>query len=253
LAICLAGWFNDNRTYQDDSGVHPIPNNFTYPGQAQLDSLLALIAHLRAKYQIIVDHVRGHRELLGNSTQCPGLNLDPAQIRARLNEVNPPPPPDPQPLPGEHVVLVSNTGDYLNAALSYIWKFQPDVSFAPQVGFGKWKYVTAVGSIGADLLAEYRQRGAVVVDHFSGPAETILKQLDELIAQNRRFRPAQPEPTPGQPTEYIVQAGDTLSKIAKQFYGNGNLWPVIFEANRDTLPDPSRLKVGQKLIIPAKP
>ena len=31
-----------------------------------------------------------------------------------------------------------------------------------------------------------------------------------------------------------VQAGDSLSVIAKRHYGDGNLWPRIFEANRDT-------------------
>jgi nucleoid-associated protein YgaU len=217
-----------------------------------MDSLLGLIAVLREKYQIIVEHVRGHRELTGNSTQCPGINLDPAQIRAKLSEVTPPTPVDPQPKPGEHVVLVSDTDAYLNAALSYIWKFQPDVSFAPQAGLGKWRYVTAVGAIDADLLAEYRRRGAVVVDHFTGSPEVILQALDDLIAQNRRFRPTETEPEPGQPVTYTVQSGDTLSKIAKQFYGSTNLWPVIYEANRDILPDQNHLKPGQTLKIPPK-
>ena len=49
---------------------------------------------------------------------------------------------------------------------------------------------------------------------------------------------------------YTVQRGDTLSKIAKQFYGNANAYMKIFEANRDQLDDPNKIQVGQELVIP---
>jgi nucleoid-associated protein YgaU len=47
-----------------------------------------------------------------------------------------------------------------------------------------------------------------------------------------------------------VKKGDTLSKIAKQYYGDASLYMKIFEANRDILNDPNLIKVGQKLRIP---
>jgi nucleoid-associated protein YgaU len=47
-----------------------------------------------------------------------------------------------------------------------------------------------------------------------------------------------------------VAAGDSLSKIAKQFYGNANDYMKIFEANKDKLTDPNTIKVGQQLVIP---
>ena len=50
---------------------------------------------------------------------------------------------------------------------------------------------------------------------------------------------------------YTVQAGDSLSKISKQFYGNVNEYMRIFEANRDQLDDPNKIQPGQKLVIPA--
>lgn len=50
---------------------------------------------------------------------------------------------------------------------------------------------------------------------------------------------------------YKVQAGDTLSKIAKQFYGNANDYNRIFDANRDKLDNPDKIQVGQELIIPS--
>ena len=47
-----------------------------------------------------------------------------------------------------------------------------------------------------------------------------------------------------------VQKGETLWKIAEQYYGDGNLYPKIFDANRDILKDPNRINIGQKLRIP---
>jgi nucleoid-associated protein YgaU len=49
---------------------------------------------------------------------------------------------------------------------------------------------------------------------------------------------------------YVVQAGDTLSKIAQKYYGDATLYTKIFEANRDVLKDPNRISPGQKLRIP---
>jgi nucleoid-associated protein YgaU len=50
---------------------------------------------------------------------------------------------------------------------------------------------------------------------------------------------------------YTVKAGDTLSKIAKEHLGNANEYMKIFEANRDQLNDPDKIKPGQVLKIPA--
>jgi len=47
-----------------------------------------------------------------------------------------------------------------------------------------------------------------------------------------------------------VVAGDTLSKIAKQYLGDASKYMAIFEANKDQLSDPDKIKVGQKLRIP---
>ena len=47
-----------------------------------------------------------------------------------------------------------------------------------------------------------------------------------------------------------VKKGDTLSKIAERYYGDGSLYMKIFEANRNILRDPNLIKVGQKLRIP---
>jgi nucleoid-associated protein YgaU len=61
---------------------------------------------------------------------------------------------------------------------------------------------------------------------------------------------AQPAAAPGQ--SYTVKGGDTLSKIAKEFYGDASAYMKIFEANKDKLSDPDKIKVGQVLSIPPK-
>ncbi len=58
-------------------------------------------------------------------------------------------------------------------------------------------------------------------------------------------------PEPEEETEfYTVKSGDTLSKIAKRFYGNAMKYPVIFEANREVIKDPNLIYPGQVLRIP---
>jgi LysM repeat protein len=49
---------------------------------------------------------------------------------------------------------------------------------------------------------------------------------------------------------YTVQPGDSLSKISQQYYGNANQYVKIFEANRDKLTDPDKIKPGMELVIP---
>ena len=53
--------------------------------------------------------------------------------------------------------------------------------------------------------------------------------------------------------EYIVQAGDTLSQIALRFYGDGNMWQLIYQHNKERIGNnPHFIYPGLKLIIPPK-
>jgi nucleoid-associated protein YgaU len=52
-------------------------------------------------------------------------------------------------------------------------------------------------------------------------------------------------------TTYTVKAGDTLSKIAKDHLGSAGAYMKIFEANKDQLTDPDKIKPGQVLKIPS--
>jgi len=50
---------------------------------------------------------------------------------------------------------------------------------------------------------------------------------------------------------HTVVSGDSLSKIAKKFYGNAMKYPVIFEANKPMLSHPDKIYPGQVLRIPS--
>jgi len=49
---------------------------------------------------------------------------------------------------------------------------------------------------------------------------------------------------------YIIQSGDSLSKIAKKYYNNAGEYPRIFEANKEAIKDPDLIYPGQKIRIP---
>ncbi len=72
--------------------------------------------------------------------------------------------------------------------------------------------------------------------------KTVPTWKDELNAQIDVVAPAS--------VTYTVQAGDTLSKIAKAHLGDANAYMKIFDANKDQLTDPDKIKPGQVLNIP---
>lgn len=53
-----------------------------------------------------------------------------------------------------------------------------------------------------------------------------------------------------EPRTHEVASGETLSHLAKRYYGDASQYSRIFEANRDQLTDPDKIKTGQKLKIP---
>jgi len=65
---------------------------------------------------------------------------------------------------------------------------------------------------------------------------------------DNRLKVATPAP---EATYHTVEKGDTLSKIAKEVYGDMMKYPIIFEANKPMLTHPDKIYPGQVLRIPA--
>jgi len=80
-------------------------------------------------------------------------------------------------------------------------------------------------------------------------ADNVVNQI--RIAAGAAPKDAAPVAAPAPEFEwYEVQKGDTLSALAKRFYGKGGMYMKIFEANKDVLTNPDLIKVGQRLRIP---
>jgi len=52
-------------------------------------------------------------------------------------------------------------------------------------------------------------------------------------------------------TTYVVKPGDSLWRIAKTFYGAGSKWNILYQENSEQIADPSVIRIGQTLVIPA--
>ncbi len=120
----------------------------------------------------------------------------------------------------------------------------------------KEKVVLAVGNVeGVDKVED-----RIVV----GPPPAIIKPVvaAPVLAEAAHAVAAAP-PAEALPTKeelakeaawtsksYTVVKGDTLGKIAKEFYGNSAKYPLIFEANKPMLSHPDKIYPGQMLRIP---
>lgn len=74
-----------------------------------------------------------------------------------------------------------------------------------------------------------------------GSGNNAAQQIEEALVPAAQETPIRTHP---------VKSGDTLSGLAKSYYGNAALFPQIFNANRDKLSNPDQIRVGQVLVIP---
>jgi nucleoid-associated protein YgaU len=84
-----------------------------------------------------------------------------------------------------------------------------------------------------------------------GIFDFMKKGVEKPVEKKPAATPQRPQQAP--PTaarEYTIKSGDSLSKIAKHFYGNAAQWEKIFHANKDTIKNPDMIFPGQKIKIP---
>lgn len=75
-------------------------------------------------------------------------------------------------------------------------------------------------------------------------------QVRDLSASGQALPFVALDEEPSHPESHTVNAGDSLSKIAKKYFGNPNLYMEIFNANRDQLKHPNALRQGMVLKLP---
>lgn len=125
----------------------------------------------------------------------------------------------------------------------------------------KQKYASALGVIAATGVSlqnlhveddKLLVRGKAPSEQAKGEVWTAFKTVDAAHPDVLLDLTVDTSlPTPARSQSYTVQAGDSLSKISKEFYGDAGKYMKIFEANKDQLKDPNMVKVGQVLKIPS--
>jgi LysM repeat protein len=96
--------------------------------------------------------------------------------------------------------------------------------------------------------------------HHDASAQAAPRQgasAAELLADIRQAKQAglasQHRQAPALPTRYTIRSGDSLSAIAKHFYGNPDAWPVLYWANHSHIRWANVIEAGQVLKVPVKP
>ncbi len=110
---------------------------------------------------------------------------------------------------------------------------------------------TVTGSVRDEAT---REKVVLTVGNTSGVGQVDdqmrVKTRGEVLADEAAERARQEAISKAQSKFYTVVSGDSLSKIAKEFYGDAMKYPEIFEANRPMLKDPDLIYPGQVLRIP---
>lgn len=94
-----------------------------------------------------------------------------------------------------------------------------------------------VSIAGQAASAEAMEKAVLMAGNVQGVSEVKIDKL-------------QAPPAQAKVEYYIIKKGDTLSAIAKHFYGKANDYPRIFEANREVIKNPDLIFPGQKIRIP---
>ena len=91
------------------------------------------------------------------------------------------------------------------------------------------------------------QKCVLMAGNVEGVKDVYATDLKPYVDPTPRTVPVEAEEE-----YYVIQSGDSLSKIAKHFYGDANKWTDLFEANKEIILDPDKIFPGQKIVIPRK-
>jgi nucleoid-associated protein YgaU len=117
----------------------------------------------------------------------------------------------------------------------------------------KYKSVIALANSSGISNLKVDEKGTVLKMSGNAPSEAVKDKLWDAYAKidpDMRAGDLVLDINVAAPSNvYVVKAGDTLGKIAKQY--PGMTWQKIFEANKDVIKNPDMIFPGQKFKIPA--
>jgi LysM repeat protein len=91
--------------------------------------------------------------------------------------------------------------------------------------------------------------GSPVVDQTTMTTPGVSHPSPTTVAPGQVLTLPGAAPIKPRPELYKVNKGDTLSGIAAKKLGDANRWPEIARLNRDIVPDPDEIVLGQVLVI----
>jgi nucleoid-associated protein YgaU len=117
------------------------------------------------------------------------------------------------------------------------------------------KYIAAQGLSASGLKVSFDGASATVTVSGEAPDQATREKIILCCGNVQGVAQVKDEMTVAgggdESTFRTVKSGDTLSKIAKEAYGDANAYMKIFEANKPMLKDPDKIYPGQVLRIPA--
>lgn len=110
-----------------------------------------------------------------------------------------------------------------------------------------------LGGISLDLFGSSKY--ATKIAHFNGidDPRNIQPGRNLRIPELTQAKPKSTVSKPAVSTDretYVIQSGETLSDIAEDFLGSPHKWRLIWEANKQRISNPDRLKIGTTIVIP---
>jgi nucleoid-associated protein YgaU len=103
--------------------------------------------------------------------------------------------------------------------------------------------------IGATDSIDAAQKAVLMAGNVKGVEEVIVK-IAVTDTESEEITDIEAALEAENVEYYIIQSGDSLSKIAKKYYQNAMEYPRIFEANKEVIKDPDLIYPGQKIRIP---
>lgn len=207
--------------------------------ESHLEAGLIYLYHIRDPIAAIY-HFRKYLALRPNATQA---TLVRQRVDAAIREFARTLPAQPVENQGQRVDLI--------AALDKL-KLENDL-LKQQLADYQAGRTTADPEVAAPADAAPANRLALTVDTLptvrTRPARTEVPKA----APARTTPQPQPKAAPPAATgarRHTVRAGDTLSKLSQQYYGNRSRWRDIYQANRTQMRNDSDLKIGMELVIP---
>lgn len=155
-----------------------------------------------------------------------------------------------------HYKLALLYDDKMNDPLNALHHFKRYLALNPKgpraedvKNFIKRDEIALATSLSGDLVVTRAEAARLRNENLN-----LRKELGEGTTREKSpEQDRQPEKTGGKKTgrhTYVVQAGDTLASISRKFYHSSKHWKEILDANKKSIDNPEKLRVGQTLTIP---